>query len=132
MKYRADLREGWAIFRPAFAAAREWFGCQGARFRIVTESAIRIPKLTNAKRLLPLAHDAVPADDERLIFGALADGTAKPFSVVANTATSPEFPREKVLAAMWTLLAKRKLMADFDEVIVGRSPVWPAWAEKAK
>ncbi|WP_245570159.1 Tn7 transposase TnsA N-terminal domain-containing protein [Bradyrhizobium ottawaense] len=54
IKCRADLRAGWLRFWPAFAAARNWAHCNGARFRIATERGIRCRQLDNAKRLLPL------------------------------------------------------------------------------
>ncbi len=54
IKYRTDLRAQWPRLRPAFAAARSWAGEHRARFSIVTESAIRVPRLEAAKQLLPL------------------------------------------------------------------------------
>jgi len=126
VKYRASLREGWSSFRPAFAAARAWFGGQGSQFRIVTESGIRIPRLENAKRLLPLNNDSAHQLSHMRVLAHLTAGTPKPFSEVVTAVTSPEIPRGELLAAMWTLLANRKLLADFDQVIDGRSLVWLA------
>ncbi|KND57438.1 hypothetical protein BVER_04069 [Candidatus Burkholderia verschuerenii] len=62
VKYRADLRENWPALRPGFVAARDAVCGMSGRFRIATESAIRIPRLENARRLLPLRKAPLDAD----------------------------------------------------------------------
>ena len=119
VKYRADLRAQWARLRPAFAAARAWADDQGAAFRIVTESAIRGPRLELAKRLLPLraapidtvlADQAMVAAAERPTFGALVE--ALPAS------------REAALGVVWRLIARGRIGVDPAAAITSATVVW--------
>jgi len=52
VKYRSDLREHGAEYRPKFTAARRYARDRGWRFRVVTEREIRTPRLRNIRFLL--------------------------------------------------------------------------------
>ena len=119
IKYRGDLRAQWPRLRPAFAAARVWARSKGAKFRIVTERAVRVPELELATRLLPLrnapvdatlAAAAVAAAAERPSFGELVDGL--PAS------------REAALAVVWRLIARGQIGFDSAAAITPATKVW--------
>jgi hypothetical protein len=115
IKYRRDLRAQWRRLRPAFAAARCWAIANGATFQIVTEGAIRGPRLDAAKRLLPLR--AAPVD------AALAAATldcAGRLDSPSLGALIDELPgsREAALAVVWRLIARGQLVVDLSGPIV--------------
>lgn len=123
VKYRADLKAGWEAFRPAFAAARNWAVLQGMRFRIATDHGIRGPRLANARRLVPRQGD--PADPE--IAARILDvltGQGCRFSDVVTTATTPEIPSGIVLATLWGMIARGRILADLNQEITGSSLLW--------
>jgi len=51
VKYRDDLRQHWAEYRPKFRAAQRYARQQGWRFHVVTERHVRTPYLENVKFL---------------------------------------------------------------------------------
>lgn len=108
IKYRTDLRAGWNRFRPAFAAARNWAGNNGARFRIATERGIRGPRLEAAKRLLPLRSAPV---DEVLAKRAIEYARASAISFGHLVDMLPA-SREAGLAVLWRLIARGTLVVD--------------------
>ena len=114
IKYRRDLRAQWARLRPAFAAARCWAMANGATFRIVTESAIRGPRLDAAKRLLPLRTAPVDA----ALAAATLDHAARLDSPSLGTLID-ELPasREAALAVVWRLIARGRLVVDLSAPI---------------
>ncbi|MFC7333149.1 TnsA endonuclease N-terminal domain-containing protein [Rhodocista pekingensis] len=95
------------------AAARAHASDRGWRFDLVTEREIRIPRLDAAKFLLPYRDRAVgPELRDRLL--ALA---AKPRATVAtlrDAAAADLMARAQILPDIWTLVARRELLADLD------------------
>jgi hypothetical protein len=124
VKYRADLKEKWANYRPAFAAARAWAAGQGMRFRIATDHGIRGPLLANAKRLLPRSHDPVDVEAENALLAALGRLQPVIFSSTVDAASGPGLSRARVLAALWALIARRHVQTALDREIGGSSLLW--------
>ncbi|MFK4526886.1 hypothetical protein ABIF90_004867 [Bradyrhizobium japonicum] len=119
IKYRADLRAGWLRFRPAFAAARNWAHCNGARFRIATERGMRCRQLDNAKRLLPLR--SAPVDTvlaERAVTHACAHAVS-----FGDLIDALPISREASLAVVWRLIARGALIVDLTMPITSKSRV---------
>lgn len=109
VKYRADLRANWAALRPGFVAARDAVRKENGRFRIVTESAIRCPRLDNARRLLPLRKaplDAGIAETARAIVQRMGAPTLR------ETVTAMPCDRVAALGAVWRLMARGDLVFD--------------------
>jgi hypothetical protein len=120
IKYRSDLRRSWRCLRPGFAAARTWANERSMRFRIATERGIRGSILENAKRLLPLRRAPVDA--------ALAERAVA--LAAAGDCTFDELRRElsgdnvQATGAIWRLIAKGVLHADFSTGITGSTRLW--------
>lgn len=123
VKHRADLKAEWDALRPAFEVARKWAMPQGIRFRIVTESAIRTPRLENAKRLLPRAGDQIDCTVARKVTDALSSGRAMPFSKLVDAVSGASTPKAVVLGAVWAMIANKTLSADMDKPIDGNTPL---------
>lgn len=109
VKYRADLRSGWPLLRPKFAAARDVALAAGGRFRIATERGIRGPLLDNARRLLPLRDTVV---DERVSEQILKLIGAMPVATLGRIVEETPGERSFVLGTVWRLLASGRLSFD--------------------
>ncbi len=120
IKYRRDLRAQWTWLRPAFEAARRWARTNGSTFLIVTESAIRGPRLEAAKRLLPLRAEPVDA----AIATAMIDRVPR-LETPNLGALLDTFPRnrEAALSVIWRLIARRQLVVDLSTPIMRDTPV---------
>lgn len=109
IKYSADLRTQWERLRPAFGAARRWAAAHGLRFRIVTESAIRVPRLDSAKRLLPLRSAPMDAALATMALIRAADIVSPTFGALVDALPAS---REVALAVIWGLIARGQLRVD--------------------
>jgi len=120
IKYRQDLRMQWARLRPAFVAARGWAAANGGSFRIITESAIRGPRLDAAKRLLPLR--AAPVDT--VLATVMLDRVARldnpTFGMLVDALPGN---REAALGVVWRLIARGQLRVDLNAPIANDSRV---------
>lgn len=123
IKYRRDLRAQWMRLRPAFAAARHWAMSHGATFRIVTESAVRGPRLDAAKRLLPLRTAPV---DAALAAAALDQAARLESPSLGTLVDGLPASREAVLAVVWRLIARGRLVVDLSAPIGRNTRVAPA------
>ncbi|WP_271580770.1 TnsA endonuclease N-terminal domain-containing protein [Bradyrhizobium sp. CCBAU 45389] len=120
VKYRADLRAFWAQLRPGFAAARAWTREHKTSFHIATERGIRVPRLENAKRLIPLrraALDPVAADRMLRVARALSAPT------FGRIVEAMDCDRAIALATMWRLIARGSLSVDLNAPIRLDTPV---------
>ncbi|MDQ0393489.1 TnsA endonuclease N-terminal domain-containing protein [Labrys monachus] len=109
IKYRADLRANWSALRPGFVAARTTVHKDGGSFRIVTESAIRVPRLDNARRLLPLRTaplDAELAEAAKTVVRRMGAATLR------ETVTAMPCDRVMALGVVWRLMARGDLVFD--------------------
>lgn len=121
VKYRIDLYAGWRRFKPAFAAARTWARCHGARFRIATEHGIRGPQLELAKRFLPLKRapmDVVLAKEALTIVAALDN------PMLGQLIEALPVTRQAALAVIWQLIARGVLRVDLSMPISPNSTVF--------
>src|SRR5919109_3163101 len=71
VKYRDDLRQHWAEYRPKFRAAARYARQQGWRFRLVTERSIRTPYLDNVKFLRSYQAMAINASSRTWLLNTL-------------------------------------------------------------
>jgi len=109
VKYRVDLRVNWLALRPSFVAARDVARKANGRFRIVTESTIRCPRLDNARRLLPLRKaplDAELAETTKAIVRQMGASTLR------EIVTAMPCDRIVALGAIWRLMARGDLVFD--------------------
>jgi hypothetical protein len=120
IKYEADLQQLAAQLQPGFDAARGWAAQSGGTFRIATERTIRVPRLLNARRLLPLR--GVPVDPElaRAVTAAAKQIETPTFGRLVDAISAD---RTQVLATVWRLIARGELMVDMSEPIGFATPV---------
>lgn len=123
VKYRADLLANWRRLRPGFMAARAAAREAGGRFRIATERNIRIPRLDNARRLVPLRRSAIDSEVKERALRAARSVTACTFGAIVD-ATGRD--RIEALGIAWRLIAQGAIAVDLDRPIGFDTPVRPS------
>ena len=123
IKYRADLRAQWQRLRPAFCAARCWAAAHELRFRIVTESAVRVARLDAAKRLLALRSVPMDATLATTALATAADMVSPTFEALVGALPAS---REAALAVVWRLIARAQLRVDLTSPIGRDTRITPA------
>lgn len=117
VKYRGDLREHGAEYRPKFTAARHYARDRGWRFRVVTEREIRTPRLGNIRFLLRYRPMRVDDTDRDALLTALrAHGTATPDALLALACLNP-LRHAEALATLWHLVATGQIGVDLDRLL---------------
>ncbi len=113
VKFRKDLRAKWDTYREPYLYLRQWARQRGWFFRVMTEGAIRTVRFHNADMLLPHRAREPHPEMARRITAQLAHG---PLSILQLlTTTCPDnTDRAAFYAALWPMLAKGMVVADFD------------------
>ena len=114
IKYEADLQRLGAQLQPGFDAARDWAAQSGGVFRVATERTIGVPRLLNARRLLPLR--SAPVDPE-LARAVTAAAKHIDMPTLGRVVDAINGDRPQVLATVWRLIARGELMVDLSEPI---------------
>jgi len=120
VKYFADLRAHGKQWRAGFVAARAWAHSHGARFRVATERSVRIPRLTNARRLLPLRDAFLDPENALRVRAAFVSLNHATFGELLDTVPGE---REVELGTVWRMIARGALSVDLDVPIDLRSPI---------
>lgn len=114
-----------------FAAAMAYARQRGWAFSVVTETAIRTPKLGNATFLLPYrSRIPNPALRARALM-ALGGGCATVEALADDLAGAIGNRRDHVLPTLWTMVARFEVIADLDRPLTMRSQLhlpergWP-------
>lgn len=114
-----------------FAAARAYARQRGWAFSVMTETAIRMPKLGNATFLLPYrSRIPNPALRARALI-ALGSGCATVEALADDLAGAIGSRRDHVLPTLWTMVARFEVIADLDHPLTMRSQLhlpergWP-------
>lgn len=106
-----------------FAAARVFARCRGWAFVVVTELAIRTPRLGNATFLLPF-RDRVPDPGVRVrLLMALSSGAATVEALANDLADAIGGHRSQVLPTLWGMVARFEIVTALDRPLTMRSPL---------
>lgn len=124
VKYREDLWSQWEDLKPKFRAAVRHCRSQGWKFKIVTETEIRTPLLSNAqflRRYQQLAEK--PAVEKELLITLRALGETTPQALLEATYWS-DGTRAEALPFLWKLVASRAISTTMHEPLTMASPIW--------
>lgn len=125
IKYRGDLREHGAEYRPKFTAARRYARDRGWRFRVVTEREIRTPRLTNIRFLLRYRSIQVDDTDRDALLAALREhGATLPDALLRQARLDP-LRHTAALATLWHLVATDQIEVDLDRLLTPHSVFRP-------
>jgi hypothetical protein len=126
---RAQLRAGWASFKPAWRKVRAEARRRGAVARIITEREIHTPLFANLTALQRAAA-VMPNDgfEETLIAPLMAYEVATP-EIVLLAAFSDDATRVRALPHLWSLILQGRVQADLTRPITLTTPIWVAHEE---
>lgn len=124
VKYRSELQEKWAEFRPKFKAAFHFAKEQGWRFKIVTEREIRTPHLANARFLTSYRRTIPDAGVMQDILGHLNKiHEANPRDLIE--AIRPDITGQaQLISVLWHLVATFQIGVDFHKPLTMKSRIW--------
>lgn len=109
VKYAADPALLAGELEARFAAAWSYAGERGWRFSLMTDAEIRTPLLEAARFLLPYLDRALSAERR----AGLLDLVGRHQITVQQLADAAGPDRAQTLPDIWTLVARRELVADF-------------------
>lgn len=114
IKYRKDLKENWLDYRRKFEAARSWAEKHKMRFRILTEHALRGPRLENLKYLIHFYSAPPDANREERIHCVIAGSGSLSFSALLGRLSDSREEQAYYRRSVLRLLALRNLIADLN------------------
>lgn len=124
VKYRSELLEKWAEFRPKFKAAFCFAKEQGWRFKIVTEREIRTPHLANARFLTGFRRtipDAVGVQDILGYLNKIHEATPRDLiEAIRPDATG----QAQLISVLWHLVATFQIGVDLHKPLTMKSHIW--------
>lgn len=104
-----------------FTAARAYARKRGWTFSVVTEIAIRTPKLGNATFLLPyMSRVPNPAFRAQALM-ALCSGCATVEALADDLASTTSSRRDHVLPTLWNMVARFEVITDLDRPLTMKS-----------
>ncbi len=115
VKYRDDLRQYWAEYRPKFRAAHRYARQQGWRFRT--------PYLANVKFLR--SYQAMPPNElyrTRLLSAVSALGETEPTRLL-TTMSQDRWQQAQMLPMLWQLIATRQVDTDLSQPLTMQSRI---------
>jgi hypothetical protein len=124
VKYRSELQEKWAEFRPKFKAAFHFAKEQGWRFKIVTEREIRTPHLANARFLTSYRRTIPDAGVMQDILGHLNkihEATPRDLLEAIRTDATGQ---AQLISVLWHLVATFQIGVDFHKPLTMKSRIW--------
>lgn len=124
VKYRDDLRQHWAEYRPKFRAAQRYARQQGWRFRLVTERHVRTPYLENVKFLRPYRTLSVNDAYRTQLLSTLATlEVTDPASLLAAV-FQDRWQQAQLLPMLWQLVATQQIATALDQPLTMQSRLW--------
>lgn len=124
VKFRDELKENCALFRPRFKAAVSLCRSMGWRFKLITEVEVRTPYLKNAiffRRFGAMAQQDVV--ESQLLYSLKALGPTTPQALLAASYTTDQ-SRLTAMPSLWRLIAHRKIAAWLDQPMSMSSAIW--------
>jgi hypothetical protein len=124
VKYRDDLRQHWAEYRPKFRAAQRYARQQGWRSRLVTERRVRTPYLENVKFLRP--YRTLPVNDSYRthLLSTLASVEATDPASLLAAVCQDRWQQAQLLPMLWQLVATRQIATALDQPLTMQSRLW--------
>jgi len=124
VKYRQDLFENWAKYKPKFKAARRYAHKHGMVFRILTENEIKTPVLENARFFLRYKNvQTHPFYEEKLLFWIHELRETTPQGLL-EAAFNSKVEKAKAIPTLWKLLLDRRIATDFNRPMSMNSKIW--------
>ena len=124
VKYRSELLEKWAEFRPKFKAAFRFAKAKGWRFKIITEREIRTPHLANARFLAGFRRTIPESGGVQDILEHLKKiHETTPRDLIGAIRTDA-IGQAQLISVLWHLVATFQIGVDFHKPLTMKSRIW--------
>lgn len=129
VKYRADLKELWADYRPRFRQGVRWAASQSAggqatRFKIMTDTEIRTDYLRNARFLSGyIGDDPEPGIEDQLAATLVTMGETTPKALLEAAFRHP-VNRVAAIRPMWRMIGLGRIEFDMNAALTMASAIW--------
>jgi len=124
VKYRSELQEKWAEFRPKFKAAFHFAKVQGWRFKIVTEREIRTPYLVNVRFLSGYRRTTPDSGCIQDILGYLKNNRETTPRGLVEAIRSDITGQAQLISVLWHLVATFQVCVDLHKPLTMKSSIW--------
>lgn len=125
IKPRDAIRKHWGDLKPKFKAAIAFAKQNGWKFKIITDTEIRTPRLENTKFLLPYARRGPQSGTDMDILDAqLSDIRLSTPSNLLKSIYQDEYNQAKLIPTLWYLIATHQVGVDLDQKLTMSSKIW--------
>jgi hypothetical protein len=124
VKYRSELRDKWAEFRPKFKAAFHFAKEQGWQFKIVTEREIRTPYLANVRFLISFRHQIPAAGFVQEMLEHLQKIAATTPRALIQSIRPDVTGQAQLIGVLWHLIATFQVGVDLGRPLTMKSRIW--------
>jgi len=124
VKYRSDIAENWADFKPKFKAAITFAKARGWRFKLFTEYEIRTVYMDNAKFLLPYLNQPLDESHEPLLLDRLKAMRECSVDEVIKSIFHDKWAQAELIPSLWFLVASRRVSTDLTLPLSMSSRIW--------
>jgi len=126
VKYQAELDAKAPDYAARFEAARHYATRRGWRFEVVTEVAIRTPRLENARFLLPYRDRPADPGRCRRLLDRIEEGGAMAAGDLLRAAFPSLGDQAAGLPCLWHLVATGRIAVDLDLPLTMTTVLRPA------
>lgn len=124
IKYRSDLFEKWADYKPKFKAGIQFAKKVGWRYRLITEVEVRTPYLNNCRFLTGFKFQKPKKEDVHLLLGRLEHlGQSTP-SALLSAIDPDKYAQAYLMPVLWHLIATHQIDADLYQDLTMQSVIW--------
>lgn len=124
VKYRSDIKENWAEYKPKFKAAIRYAKKMGWRFKLITECEIRTNYMENARFLLPYLNHSLDESHERLLLERLLILRESSVEALIASIFNDKWNQAELIPSVWHLIGSRRVATDLNLPLTMSSRIW--------
>lgn len=124
VKYRSDIKENWAEYKPKFKAAIKYAKKMGWRFKLVTECEIRTHYMENARFLLPYMGRTLDESHEQLLLDRLVILRESSVETLIASIFNDKWNQAELIPSVWHLIGSRRIATDLSLPLTMSSRIW--------
>lgn len=124
VKYRSDLKDNWAEFKPKFKAAVSYANSMGWKFKLMTEVEIRTTYMENARFLLPYLRGDVSEDHSDMLLHQLVQMRQCSIEALLKSIFNDRWSQAELVPTLWFLIASGRISTDLNLPLTMASEIW--------
>jgi hypothetical protein len=124
VKYRDDIKENWAEYKPKFKASIKYAKKRGWRFKLLTENEIRTNFMENARFLLPYMRNPLCDSHEELLLNQLKSLRQTSVEGLIASLFNDKWSQAELIPSLWYLIGTKRIVTDLNLPLVMSSQIW--------